>query len=128
MRNTWLCRSFVANSWIEPQWAVWEENDGEEEKPSVLLYMRMLLSSVGQVLNNTGAWTIFDLHMWEDTPARNILYMAVGFLMMFATESAGGRHFLLASCGLFAALASTLRHPDSFYAESACAQSAVSPV
>jgi len=77
-------RSYVANSWIVTEF---DENHGaDDEKLSFATNMRMMLSISGQVLNNTGAWTILDQHIWKDTYLRNGMYMAVGVLVMAATE------------------------------------------
>lgn len=77
-------RSYVANSWIVTDY---DENKGaDDEKISFATNIRMMLSISGQVLNNTGAWTILDQHIWKDTYLRNGTYMAVGLLVMAATE------------------------------------------
>ena len=72
-------RTLVANSWIETPYA-----ECEEQKESVLFYFRAAMSICGQVINNCGTWTLFDVHMvWfgpEHATINHITFLVIGVL------------------------------------------------
>eukprot|EP00911_Craspedida_sp_UC1_P002226 UC1_evm2s1698 len=79
-----LTSSLIANSWIEV-----EVQESDPEPPlSLTFILRSLLSVTGQVVNNTGFWTLLEEYTFEASLLRNILFGLSGFVILVIVDCA----------------------------------------
>ncbi len=75
-------RSLIDNSWIIVDYA-----EAEEQKYSSLYNLRCVLSLFGQLVHNTGMWSLLDIYVWPNTQNRNLIYLFLGLACIYASGS-----------------------------------------
>lgn len=61
---------------------------------TILMFLRLLVSLLGQLLHTTGFWTLLDLYTFDNTPGRNFAFIGIGLFLLYLADS------LHAQCGI----------------------------
>eukprot|EP00053_Salpingoeca_punica_P003996 m.46477 g.46477 ORF g.46477 m.46477 type:complete len:399 (-) comp12544_c0_seq1:321-1517(-) len=73
---------------IEHSWIETEYKEAPPQHPSLMMLGRCILAAAGQVIHNTGFWTLLDDDfVFDPSPSRNAVYAVVGFLCLVASRS-----------------------------------------